>query len=263
MSFIQPSASGLTKTPVELGYMRDSGHIVFEILQELKRVAAPGMSTWELDRIAEDMIYKKGAKPAFKGYRGFPCVLCVSLNDEVVHGIPNKKRLMRSGDIVSLDFGVVFRGFYGDSAITIPIGPVSEAATRLMTATQESLFKGIEQMVEGKRISDIGAAVQKHAEGAGYSVVRALVGHGIGRALHEDPQVPNYDFTLFPDKDKMQNPRLKNGMVLAVEPMINQGTFEVKRLKDGWTEVTADHQLSAHFEHTIAITERGPEILTQ
>ena len=263
MNFIQPSEKGLTKTPVELGYMRESGHIVFEILQELKRVAAPGMSTWELDRVAEDMTYKKGAKPAFKGYRGFPCVLCVSINDEVVHGIPSKKRLLRQGDIVSLDFGVVYRGFFGDSAITIPVGAVSEAAERLMTATRESLFQGIAQMIEGKRISDIGSAVQKHAEGAGYSVVRALVGHGIGRSLHEEPQVPNYDFTTGSNPERLQNPRLKPGMVLAVEPMINAGTFEVVRLKDGWTEVTADHQLSAHFEHTIAVTDHGPEILTQ
>ncbi len=263
MSLIEPSEKGLTKTPVELGYMRESGHIVFEILQELQRVAAPGISTWELDRIAEEMTYKAGAKPAFKGYRGFPCVLCVSINDEVVHGIPSKKRVLRTGDIVSLDFGVVYRGFYGDSAITVPVGAVSEAAQRLMTVTRESLFQGIAQLVEGKRISDVGAAVQAHAEAAGYSVVRALVGHGIGRALHEEPQVPNYDFTKGPSPEGLKNPRLKNGMVLAVEPMINAGTVEVKRLKDGWTEVTADHQLSAHFEHTIAVTENGPEILTQ
>ncbi len=255
--------SGEIKSASELGYMREAGHIVYEILVELQKTTAPGVSTWELDQLSEELIYKKGAKPAFKGYRGFPCCLCTSINYEVVHGIPSKKRVLKDGDILSLDFGVVFRGYFGDSAVTVPVGKVKPEAQSLIDATRESLHQGIEKMIVGNRISDIGSAVQKYAEGKGFSVVRSFVGHGIGRALHEDPQVPNYDLTLDPRPDRLPNPRLRPGMVLAVEPMINAGKAEVEVLDDDWTAVTIDRKLSAHFEHTIAITENGPEILTR
>lgn len=253
--------AGEIKSAAEIGYMRDAGRIVREILVELQRSAGPGVTTWELDQLAEDLISKKGAKPAFKGYRGFPACLCVSVNHEVVHGIPSKKRALRAGDIVSLDIGVVFHGYYGDSAVTVPVGKVSPAAQKLLETTRESLERAIAKVAEGNRVSDIGAEVQGYVEARGYSVVRKFFGHGIGRKLHEDPQVPNYDFVK-ERADHLANPRLRPGMVLAIEPMVNEGTPEVEVLRDDWTAVTKDRKLSAHFEHTVALTEHGPEVLT-
>ncbi|PCI37016.1 MAG: type I methionyl aminopeptidase [Elusimicrobia bacterium] len=239
----------------ELVSMRKAAQVVAQTHKVLMAAVAPGMSTLDLDKIAEKEIKDRGAKLAFKGYRGFPGTLCISINDEVVHGIPSAKRILVDGDIVSLDLGAIVEGFYGDSAVTVGVGSISDEAKKLLRVTEESLHKGIEQMLPGNRIGDIGAAVQRHAELEGYGVVREFVGHGIGRALHEDPPVPNYG-----------NPgtgmRLQVGMVLAIEPMVNAGTADVKVLEDNWTAVTTDGKLSAHFEHTIAVTENGPEILT-
>ncbi len=244
------------KTRDEIALMRDAGRIVFEILAELQKAVQPGMSTMEFDKLAEDLIYKKGAKPAFKGYLGFPCCLCASVNEEIVHGIPSRKKKLQDGDLFKMDFGVVYKGYFGDSAVTVPVGRVSDEAERLVAVTRESLHRGIAKMVSGNRVSDIGGAVQDCVEENGFSVVREFVGHGIGRSLHEAPQIPNFRSKEGPD------PRLKVGMVLAVEPMVNAGTWETELLEDRWTAVTADRRLSAHFEHTIAITEDGPEILT-
>ncbi|ADO71547.1 type I methionyl aminopeptidase [Stigmatella aurantiaca] len=244
------------KSQDEIALMREAGRIVCEILDELEKAVAPGVTTWELDALAEKLIYKKGAKPAFKGYRGFPSCLCASVNHEVVHGIPSKRRKLAAGDLMKLDFGVVYRGFYGDSARTVPVGKVSPEAEGLVKATREALNKAIAVMVPGNRMGDIGHAVQSHVEVRGYSVVRTLSGHGIGRKLHEQPEVPNYG-------QQGAGMKLRPGMVLAVEPMVNLGTPEVEVLEDDWTEVTLDRKLSAHFEHTIAITEAGPEVLTR
>jgi methionyl aminopeptidase len=244
------------KSKDELERMRDASRIVHDILVELKKLVAPGLTTGEIDRIAEDLIAKKGAVPAFKGYHGYPCVICISINEEVVHGIPSPKRALRDGDIVGLDFGVVYKGYFGDSAYTVPVGKVSEEAQRLMDATRESLERGIAQCLPGKRVGDIGAAVQGHVEPKGYSVVRDFVGHGIGKKLHEDPQIPNFG-------NAGSGVRLRAGMVVAIEPMVNAGGPEVKVLEDGWTAVTVDGRLSAHFEHTIAITDDGPDVLTR
>jgi methionyl aminopeptidase len=243
------------KSERELNLMRKAGSIVAQILDEMAKMAAPGISTGELDRFAESRIKELGAKPAFKGYNGFPACVCISVNQEVVHGIPSNKRVLKDGDIVGLDFGVVYDGWYGDSARTVPVGKISDEAQKLLDVTKEGLYRGIEQCREGNRVFDIGHAVQNYVENFGYGVVREFVGHGIGRALHEDPQVPNYG-------PKGKGPALKVGMVLAIEPMINAGSHEVKVLKDGWTAVTVDDSLSAHFEHTVAITPSGPEILT-
>lgn len=254
-------ASVELKSAAELGYMRDAGRIVRDILVELRKAVRPGVSTFELDQLAEDLTYKNGAKPAFKGYRGFPCALCASVNDEVVHGIPSKKRVLKEGDLMKVDFGVIYRGYYGDSAVTVPVGKVSLASAKLIDTTREALEAGIAAVKDGNRVSDIGAAVQKHAEAAGFSIVRDFVGHGIGRALHEEPKIPNYDFTHSAD-GLMHNPRLRPGMVLAIEPMVNAGGPKVKVLSDDWTAVTVDHAMSAHFEHTVALTEQGVEVLT-
>ena len=239
--------------------MRRANVIVAEVLQELKRRVAPGVTTLELDAIAEELTLNKKAIPAFKGYnvagRIYPCCLCASINDEIVHGIPSK-RALREGDIIGLDYGVIYEGYYGDSAITVGIGPVSGDAQRLMDVTEQSLYKGIEQLHDGKRLGDLGAVVQGIAEGAGFSVVRAFVGHGIGKKLHEEPPVPNYGE---PDRGL----RLKEGMVLAIEPMVNAGSYEVEIKDDGWTAVTKDGSLAAHFEHSVAITRDGPYILSQ
>ena len=247
------------KSAREIEVMRRANIIVAEILQELKQRVAPDITTLELDAVAEDLTLKKKAIPAFKGYavggRIFPCCLCVSINEEIVHGIPSA-RALREGDIVGLDFGVVYEGFYGDSAVTVGVGNVSEQARRLMAVTELSLHKGIEQLQVGKRLGDLGAAVQGVAESAGYSVVRAFVGHGIGKKLHEEPPVPNYGE---PDRGL----RLKEGMVLAIEPMVNAGNYEVEIKEDGWTAVTKDGNLAAHFEHSVAITKNGPYILSQ
>lgn len=250
----------IRKSAVEIEKMRVAGRIVGRILRAVAEAAKPGVSTGELDELAEGLIKEYGARPAFKGYSQggkipFPGVICASINEEVVHGIPSRKRILREGDIFSVDFGVVKDGWFGDSAITIPIGKVSEKATRLMEVTRRSMEIGIEAAVPGNRVYDIGAAIQAYVEGEGFSVVRDFVGHGIGRRLHEDPQVPNYG-------PGGQGLRLKPGMVLAIEPMVNEGTWEIEELDDEWTAVTADRKLSAHFEHTIAITEDGPQILT-
>jgi methionyl aminopeptidase len=244
------------KNAGEIDRMRAAGRIVAEILDALEAKVAPGVSTWELDQLAERLIREKGARPAFKGYRGFPAVLCTSLNHEVVHGIPSKSRLLAEGDLLKLDFGVVVDGFFGDAARTVPVGRVSQAARRLSEATRASLEAGIRAMVAGNRVGDIGHAVQSTVEPLGFSVVRDFVGHGIGRRLHEAPQVPNYGR---PGTLELLRP----GMVLAVEPMVNAGTAAVDVLEDDWTAVTVDGKLSSHWEHTILVTDRGPEVLTR
>jgi len=243
------------KTEREIESMRRAGRVVARILDETAELVAPGITTWELDRFAESKCKEYGVTPAFKGYHGFPASFCISVNEEVVHGIPSKKRILKEGDIVGVDFGVVADGWYGDSARTYPVGKVAASALQLVEVTKRSLERGIQQCREGNHVSDIGHAIQNYVESFGFSVVRDFVGHGIGRALHEDPQVPNYG-------SPGRGISLKKGMVLAIEPMINLGKPEVKVLGDGWTAVTVDRSLSAHFEHTVAITDQGPEILT-
>lgn len=242
------------RTLQEIAKIRKSSSLVARALQRVREAIRPGVTTAELDRIAEETIRRGGGVPAFKGYRGFPASLCVSVNEEVVHGIPGGRRL-KEGDIVSLDLGVLMDGYYGDAAITVPVGEVSELAKRLLQVTEEALYRGIEKARAGNRLFDISHAIQRWVEAAGFSVVRDFVGHGIGRALHEEPQVPNFG-------PPNQGPRLDVGMVLAIEPMVNTGTWRVRVLENGWTVVTADGGLSAHFEHTVAITEGGPEILS-
>jgi methionyl aminopeptidase len=243
------------KSERELNLMRKACRAVAQILRDLSVLVQPGVSTGELDRYAESKCKELGVKPAFKGYHGFPSAVCVSVNDEVVHGIPSTRRLLRAGDIVGLDFGAIADGWYGDSAITLPVGQISLKAQKLIDVTRDGLYRGIAECHEGKRIFDIGHVIQNYVEGFGYSVVREFVGHGIGKALHEEPQVPNFG-------PKGKGLPIRVGMVLAIEPMINAGSHEVKVLEDGWTAVTVDHSLSAHFEHTIAVTAHGPEILT-
>ncbi|MHB2027113.1 MAG: type I methionyl aminopeptidase [Elusimicrobiota bacterium] len=243
------------KSRAEIDSMREAGKIVAEILSELSLAAVSGVTTGDLDRLARRGLAARKAEPAFLGYRGFPAALCVSVNSEVVHGIPSNKRKIVSGDIVSLDFGAIVRGFFADAAVTIGVGKISSAAESLIRATKESLAHGISAVKDGARIGDVSSAVQRCAETAGFSVVRDFVGHGIGRALHEEPAVPNYG-------KPGTGPRIVPGMVLAIEPMINAGSPDVEVLADGWTAVTTDGALSAHFEHTVALTENGPEILT-
>jgi len=243
------------KTPAELDRMRKSGQMVAEVLGMLERRVKPGVTTLELDRLAEDQCRKWKARPAFKGYGGFPFTICASPNDQVVHGFPNSVPLSE-GEILSVDFGLIYDGFYGDSAITFPVGEIADSTRLLLEVTKRSLEEGIASAVSGGRLSDISNAVQKKAESAGFGVVREFVGHGIGTRLHEDPQIPNYGL---PGK----GPKLKPGMTLAIEPMVNAGSPAVRVLEDGWTAVTLDGCLSAHFEHTVAITEQGPEILTR
>jgi methionyl aminopeptidase len=244
------------KSRDEIARMREAGRIVAEILDALERAVAPGVTTWDLDQLSERLIHEKGAQPAFKGYRGFPSCLCTSINHEVVHGIPSRKRKLEPGDLVKLDFGVVYQGFYGDSARTLPVGEVSPEAQALLDATRESLEAGIQAAVAGNHIGDIGHAVQSYVEARGFSVVRDFVGHGIGRRLHEEPQIPNYGTP----GSKM---KLLPGMVLAIEPMVNAGTWEVETLDDDWTAVTLDGKLSSHWEHTVLVTDQGPEVLTR
>ena len=244
----------ITKSPAELEIMREAGRITACALRAVGEAVRPGITTAELDALAEGVIRDAGARPAFKGYNGFPATLCTSVDEEVVHGIP-RKRVLREGQIISVDCGAIVDGYYGDSAMTFPVGAVSDRVRRLMEATQDSLMAGIEHCRVGLRLHDISAAVQAVAEGSGFSVVREYVGHGIGRAMHEDPQVPNYG------KAGTGLP-LKQGMVFAIEPMVNAGGAEVRSLKDGWTVVTADGRPSAHFEHTVAITAEGPQVLT-
>ena len=243
------------KSAAEIERMRAANSLVADVLAELAAMVAPGVTTADLDATAERLVRAGGAEPAFKGYRGYPCTLCASVNEEVVHGIPSA-RALRSGDVISLDMGVKLNGFYGDSAVTVAVGVVSDEAAALLRVTREALDKGIAQVQLGGRISDIGHAIQKHVEAHGFSVVREFVGHGIGAALHEEPQIANYG-------EPGRGPRLAEGMVLAIEPMVNMGRPAVKVLGDGWTAVTKDGSLSAHFEHTVAVTKAGPLVLTQ
>jgi methionyl aminopeptidase len=244
----------IVKSPREIEQLKRSNTIVAEVFEKLKGMIVPGITTKELDQVAEEYIVLRGAHPAFKGYRGFPATLCISINEEVVHGIPSQRRL-KEGDIVSLDVGVNFVGYYGDAAITFPVGEVDPEAKRLLEVTEKALYIGIEKAKVGNRLFDISYAIQGWVESHGFSVVRDFVGHGIGRDLHEEPQIPNFGAPH-------QGPRLEKGMVFALEPMVNEGTYEVRVLSDGWTVVTADGKRSAHFEHTIAITEDGAEILS-
>jgi methionyl aminopeptidase len=243
------------RSAAELEKMRAAGRLVGEVLTELTARVAPGVTTSTLDDIAEELIRRAGAIPAFKGYHGYPATICASINEEVIHGIPSGRRILNEGDVISIDVGASLDGYYGDSAVTLPVGAVSEQAATLLRVTEESLYKAIERVRVGGRISDIGHAVQHHVEAYGFSVVREFVGHGIGQRMHEEPQVPNYG-------EPGRGPRLTEGMVLAIEPMVNAGKPAVKVLADGWTAVTRDGSLSAHFEHTVAVTADGPWILT-
>lgn len=243
------------KTDRELQYMRDAGRIVAQTHQELARAIEPGVSTIQLDQIAEDFIISKGAKPSFKGYSGFPATICSSVNHVVVHGIPGLE-LLKDGDIISNDIGAVINGYHGDAAVTVAVGDISEEAQQLLRVTEESLSLGIQQAIVGNHLSDVSYAIQSYVESHGFSVVRDFCGHGIGRALHEEPQIPNFG-------KPGHGPRLKPGICLAIEPMVNVGTYDVSVLKDNWTVVTNDQKLSAHFEHTVAVTEDGPFILTE
>jgi methionyl aminopeptidase len=244
------------KSPREIERMKGASRIVAEILLELRQIVRDGITTAEIDRLAEDMTRKKNAIPAFKGYRGFPASICISINDEVVHGIPSTKRTVKNGDVVGLDFGVIFDGFFGDSAVTVAVGEIPPEVQNLLTVTERALYAAIEASVPGNYISDVSAAVQRVADEHHFGIVREFCGHGIGRALHEDPPVLNY-------VQSGKGPKVKPGLVIAIEPMINLGTEKVKVLEDGWTVVTLDGRPSAHFEHTIAITPDGPEILTR
>jgi methionyl aminopeptidase len=249
----------MLKSRDEIEHMRAASAIVAEILQEICARVRPGVTTGELDALAEELTRTKGARPAFKGYvvggRTFPASICISINDEVVHGIPSAKRVLQQGEIVGLDFGVCYQGYFGDAAMTVPVGKVAPEAERLMDVTRAALAAGIESIAPGKHVSDISAAIQDTAEAAGYSLVREFVGHGIGRSLHEDPQVPNY-------RTGSRGVRLQEGLVLAIEPMVNAGGPEVYLKEDGWTAATRDGRLSAHFEHSVAVTADGPYILS-
>lgn len=242
------------KTDEEIRAMGESSRIVARILNELQAMIKPGVPTSDLDAHAERRARELGAKPAFKGYRGYPASLCISINEEIIHGIPSP-RTLREGDIISLDFGVLYNGFYGDAARTFPVGHISPQARKLILAAEEALTKGLAKMVEGNRISDISAAIQEHVEAQGFSVIRAFVGHGIGHALHEEPQVPNFGF---PGRGS----KIRRGLVLAIEPMIAAGDWDVEILMDGWTAITKDRSLAAHYEQTVALTDRGVEILS-
>ncbi|MEJ6949562.1 type I methionyl aminopeptidase [Natronospora cellulosivora (SeqCode)] len=245
----------ILKSPRELDLMRHANKIVAETHAYLAEKIAVGITTADLDRLCEEFIRSKGATPSFKGYKGYPASLCVSINEEVVHGIPSKKRIINDGDLISLDIGAFYEGFHGDAARSLGVGKLSDEAKRLIKVCKESFYKGVEEASIGKRLTDISYQIQKHAESHGYSVVREYVGHGIGRKMHEAPQIPNFG-------PPNRGPKLKAGMTLAIEPMLNLGTFEVESLEDGWTVVTADRKLSAHYENTIAITEEGFEILS-
>jgi methionyl aminopeptidase len=250
MSIVCKSASEIEK-------MRRSGHIVRQVLDAVRETVAPGVTTMDLERVAEKKIRDLGAKPAFKGYYDYPCVLCTSVNNEIVHGIPSERRVLKEGDIVSIDTGVVLDGFYGDAAITVPVGgDIKPELQKLLEVTRESLYRGIEAARIGNSVGDVGAAVQLVVENNGFSVVREFVGHGIGTKLHEDPQVPNYG-------TPGSGPKLRDGMVLAIEPMVNVGRSETRVLDDKWTAVTQDGSYSAHFEHCVAVTKNGPVILTE
>jgi methionyl aminopeptidase len=245
------------KSTAEIERMRQSGRIVRQVLDHVRSMVAPGVTTMDLERAAEKKIAELGAKPAFKGYYDYPCVLCTSVNEEIVHGIPSEKRALKDGDIVSIDCGVVLDGYYGDAAITVPVSEaVKPELRKLLTVTEESLYRGIDQALIGNSVGDVGAAVQEHVEANGFSVVREFVGHGIGTRLHEEPQVPNFGA-------RGHGAKLREGMVLAIEPMVNYGKPETKVLGDKWTAVTVDGSFSAHFEHCVAVTKNGPVILTR
>lgn len=239
--------------------MKAVASVVSEVLEKLSETVCEGVSTWELNCVAEQIAERRSAKPAFKGYMGFPCSLCTAVNEEVVHGIPSKDRTLQEGDIVGMDFGAFMGGFYSDSAITVPVGQITPQADRLLKTAKESLEKGIGKAQPSSRVSEISEAIQNHIENQGFSVVRAFVGHGIGKKLHEDPQVPNFVPSGYSGKVTILRP----GMALAIEPMVNEGGADVKTLSDNWTVVTNDGRMSAHFEHTVAITENGPEVLTR
>jgi methionyl aminopeptidase len=242
------------KNDMEIQYMRSAGKVVAETLEIIEQVIKPGITTAEIDKLAEEFIIKQGAKPSFKGYCGFPASICTSVNDEVVHGIPTN-RILLEGDIISIDCGAILNGYHGDAARTFPVGEISNEAAMLVEVTKNSFFKGVEKAIVGNGLSDISAAIQRYAEGYGYSVVRDFVGHGIGKSMHEDPEVPNYG-------TPSRGPKLVHGMVLAIEPMINIGKHYVKVKSNKWTVVTRDGSLSAHYENTVAILKNGPEILT-
>jgi methionyl aminopeptidase len=242
------------RSPVEIDKLRRANQLVARVLAELRAMVAPGVTTKDIDRVAEARVLEAGARPAFKGYHGYPATVCASINEQVVHGIPSARPLV-NGDIVSIDMGAVLEGYYGDCAVTVPVGTIDTAAQELLRVTEESLFRGIDAVKPGARVSDIGAAVQQHVEASGFSVVREFVGHGIGTALHEEPQIANYG-------PAGHGPRLSEGMVFAIEPMVNAGKADVKVLSDGWTAVTRDGRLSAHFEHSVVVTRDGCEILT-
>lgn len=247
----------LVKTPTEVAVMRRAGQVVAEMLGACQEAARPGVTTGDLDRVARDVLERRGAKSNFLHYRGFPAVICTSPNDVIVHGIPGPY-VLQEGDIVSIDAGAIIDGWHGDAARTVPVGEISPAARRLIEVTERALWAGVDQMKNGARLFDIGAAVQDVAEAAGYSVVREYVGHGIGRAMHEPPQIPNYR-----PLDRSRNMKIRTGHVFAIEPMVNVGDPKTELLADKWTVVTADGQLSAHFEHTVAVTDDGPEVLTR
>ena len=243
------------KSAREIALMRRAGHILAGVVERLRASVRPGMSTLDIDEDVEAYIHREGAAPAFKGYRGFPATVCISINEEVVHGIPSPRRKIHEGDIVGLDLGCIVEGYYADCAFTLPVGPVPANVQKLLDVTRESLERAIQECRTDRRLSDVSHAVQSHVEAHGFSIVRAFVGHGIGRALHEEPQIPNFG-------DPGRGPQLRAGMVLAIEPMVTMGSWEVRILDDGWTAVTQDGSLSAHFEHTVAVTENGPEVLT-
>ena len=244
------------KSPREIGIMRRAGHILSDVIDWLPDFVKSGMSTLEVDEEVERFLVEQGARPAFKGYRGFPATVCISINEEIVHGIPSAHRRLKEGDIVGFDLGCIVEGYYADCAFTLPIGEVPTSVRKLLDVTRESLELAITECRPDRRLSDVSHAVQRHVEAHGFGVVRAFVGHGIGRALHEEPQVPNFG-------EPGRGPRLRPGMVLAIEPMVTMGSYDVKILDDGWTAVTRDGSLAAHFEHTIAITDNGPEVLTR
>ena len=243
------------RSHAEIERLRAANQLVARVLAELEAAAVEGVSTEDLDRLAERLVRDGGAEPAFKGYRGYPATLCASINDEVVHGIPSPRRVLKAGDVISLDMGVRLNGFYGDSAVTVPVGKVTPEAERLLQVTKTALDRAVAAVKAGARVSDIGAAVQSYVEANGFSVVREFVGHGIGTSLHEEPQIPNYGTAG-------RGPRLQEGMALAIEPMVNAGKPAVKVLGDGWTAVTKDRALSAHFEHTVVVTDDGCRVLT-
>jgi methionyl aminopeptidase len=246
----------ICKSAAEVEKLRRSGRLVRQLLGEIRTQVRPGITTLDLEKFLVRRLKEVGARPAFKGYRGYPCCLCASINHEVIHGIPSNRRTLKEGDIVSLDTGVILDGYYGDSAITVPVGTISEAAQRLLQVTEEALELALETVRVGNRLGDVSFTVQQHAERNGYSVVREFVGHGIGKAMHEEPQIPNFG-------QPGHGPVLKEGMVFAIEPMVNAGAPAVRILEDHWTAVTVDGSLSAHFEHMVAVTRNGPDVLTR